>query len=577
VTETTKLSDQIADQVAEPVIAPRQHRLGFSLIWLVPIVTAMIAAGLVYRYYANLGPLITITFSSAEGLEAGRTPIKRLNVEIGRVEKIALDDTLSQVIVTARMVKDAGHYLNANTRFWVVRPRIGISGITGLQTLLSGSYIELDSSPDGEARRHFTGLDDPPLTPEGAPGIRIGLHAEEAGSVNAGSPVFYRRLKVGRVESRQLSQDGDYVKFEAFINAPYHELLNSNTRFWNASGLDVRIDTEGVAVHSESLEALATGGIAFSNPPRLQEGLPVESGSVFTLYDTRNEAETQAVESSSELLGYVLHFEESLRGLKVGAPVELRGVQIGYVADIDIQFNPQTNLVEVPVLIFIEPQRIKGLTGAKVEESLPAAVQAGMRARLQTSSLLTGALFVDLVMAPEAAPAKITQQDPYPVFPTVPSPFSQITTNTTTLLATLSALPLDELVASATRLIKDADALVRLPTDDELAAREIAGREQLDQAPLHRLVATLTRTLEGIETIVDAPQAKALPATLTQSLTQLNATLETARNLLEGDTTTSPLYFELSSALQELTRAARAVRALTETLEEKPNALIFGK
>jgi len=570
---------ELRDQVPAPRIDEPSRGPSLSLIWLVPIVTAVIALSLAYRYYVNLGPVITIVFSSAEGLEAGRTPIKRLNVEIGRVEKITLDESLNQVLVSARMVKDAEEYLNEHTRFWVVRPRIGLTGITGLQTLVSGSYIELDSTPGGTPREVFVGLEEPPLTPEGAPGIRVRLHAEEAGSVDAGSPVFYRRLKVGRVESRRLSDNGEYVEFEAFIDAPYHTQINTNTRFWNSSGFEVSLGAEGVNLRSETLEAVVSGGVSFFNPPRLRQGNPIETGALFTLYPNRHDAESQPAESALEHFGFVLHFQESLRGLKVGAPVELRGVKIGYVADIDIQYNPDTDRVEVPVLVFLEPGRIRGIENAPdIEGGFPAAVGRGWRARLQSGSLLTGSLYVELVQVPDASPAQITgSSGPYKVFPTTPSPFSQITESATRFLATLNALPLDDLVESASRLVKDADALLRVPADDELGADAIAIREQLSQAPLQQLAASMTSTLAGIDAITGSPEAQKLPTKLNESLAQLNATLKTTRNLLEGDSSVSPLYFELSNALQELTRAARAVRSLTETLEDKPNALIFGK
>ncbi|MBT8420753.1 MAG: MCE family protein, partial [Gammaproteobacteria bacterium] len=494
---------------------------------------------------------------------------------------------LRQVVVTARMVQDAENYLNNGTSFWVVRPRISLSGITGLQTLLSGSHIEMSSTvSDGETKTFFQGLEHPPLTPGGAPGLRIGLRAAEAGAVEAGSPVFYRGIKVGAVESRRLSENGKYVEFDVFIHAPHHHLVNSNTRFWNAGGIDVTANTEGLTLHSESLESLVLGGIAFMNPPRLKANVPVNSGALFTLYDTRTEAEIEPADGAMERLGYVLHFEESLRGLKVGAPVEHRGVQIGYVADIDIRYNAATGLFETPVLIFLDPQRIEWPVGTKVEDSLvtakdnlPAAVERGMRARLQTGSLLTGALFVDLALIPDAKPVRIVEMDPYPVFPTVPGPFGQITAKATAVLDTLEALPLEELVSSASQLLKDVDTLVRVPATSEIGTGTEANAvmAQRRSAPLYRFVESMTSTLAGINALIGSHEDGQLPGNIAGSLRQLDATLKSIEILLQGDVTTSPLYYEFSTALQELTHAARAIRSLTETLENNPNAIIFGK
>jgi paraquat-inducible protein B len=479
------------------------------------------------------------------------------------------------VVVSARMTNDARDYLNEQTKFWVVKPRIGLGGITGLTTLLSGSYIEMDSVPGGVPLRKFVGLERPPLTPEGAPGIRLLLRAAEAGSLDAGSPVYYRRIKVGRVEGRRLAPDGSYVEIEIFVDAPYHRLITTNTRFWNASGFDVTIGADGIEVHSETLETIVFGGVAFSNPPRLYEGSPVESDAVFTLYENQADAESQPAEGAIELYGFVLYFDESVRGLKVGAPVEYLGVKVGYVADVSIEFNPREDRVEVPVLIFLEWGRIRGISAAEdLEDRLAETVFEGLRARLQSGNLLTSQLVVELTVVPDATPAAIVETDGYPVFPTVPSAFTQIADNASNFLATLSALPLDELVESATRLIEDAGTLVRAPPSSGPGSPEAA---EIEQAPLRQLVDTMTRALAGIDAIVNSREAQRLPADLARALVRLNQTLKAAGEVLEGDATVSPLYYELSTALQELTRAARAVRVLTETLEDKPNALIFGR
>ncbi|MEN8175896.1 MAG: MlaD family protein, partial [Pseudomonadota bacterium] len=419
----------------QPVMSPPRG-IPISLVWLVPLLAVVIAVGVTFNHFNKLGPLVTITFQSAEGLEAGSTPIRFRSVQVGRVENIRLDEDLDQVVVEARMVKDAAGYLNENARFWVVRPRVGLSGISGLSTLLSGSYIEVSGvAGGGVPRRHFTGLENPPLTPEGAPGMRLRLSAQQAGSMTAGSPVFYRRVVVGRVESRRLSNDGDNVELDIFIDAPYHVLVNSNTRFWDASGFDITLDTEGVTLRSETMEAVITGGVAFSNPPRLQAGSPVTGEAVFTLYESREEAARAPAGGLADRLGLVLYFDESLHGLNVGAPVEFRGVEIGYVADISIEYSGDTREVKVPVLIFIEPHRIRGLSGAEnADEALPTAVEHGLRARLQTGSLITGQLFVELVNLDDAAPASLEQSGQYAIFPTVPSPFAEISGSASVIL-----------------------------------------------------------------------------------------------------------------------------------------------
>lgn len=559
----------------EPVTTAPKRRLSVSVIWVVPIVAAVIALWLTWRHYDSLGPLITISFKTAEGIESGRTPIRRLNVEIGRVERVDLDEELDRVIVMARMVKGSDDYLNAQTRFWVVRPRISLGGVTGLDTLLSGSYIEMDSTRGGESSVHFEGLEEPPLTPEGAPGIRLKLRAEDGGSLATGSPVYHRGLKVGRVENNRLAEDGSHVEVQIFIDAPYDLLINSNTRFWDASGFDVTFGTDGIEVTDTTLETILFGGVAFSNPPRLTESTPVDPGTVFPLYESRQEAESQPATGHAEEYGFVLYFEESVRGLRVGAPVEFLGVPVGRVEDISIEYNPLARKVEVPVLVSFEPQRISGITGnLDIEASMSEAVKRGMRARLQNSSLITGQLIVELVFLPDEPPATYGSVGPYAVLPTVQSPFTRIAMRASSFLDKLDGLPLENLITSATRLLRDADALLRVPAEGELDDATIT---QLENAPLQKLAAATTETLAGVEQLVSSPDAQRLPTKLADSLDQLDKTLRSTRRLLEGNAVESPLYFELSTALRELTNAATAVRILTETLEEKPNSVIFGR
>ncbi|VFM95552.1 MAG: paraquat-inducible protein B [Candidatus Kentron sp. G] len=579
-------------QAAEPVVTPRSNAHAFSPslpisplspIWFVPLIGVLIGLWLTYWHYSTQGLLITITFDSAEGIEASKTgrastPIKYLDVEMGRVEEIEIDpNSPRQVIIKARMLTHARDYLNDGTKFWVVRPHIGLSGISGLRTLVSGSYIEMSGAiAGGETKVSFKGLEHPPLTPSGAPGLRIGLHATKASAVERGSPVFYRGIKVGTVESRRLSKDG--VKFGAFIEAPYHDFIDANTRFWNAGGINVTVGTEGLTIHSESVEALILGGVAFSNPFPAANGSKVEPGRMFPLYKTRVQAEIQPVEGARERLGYVLYFDESLRGLKVGAPVEYRGIEIGYVADIHIRHDARASFFEMPkmpVTIFIKPNMddIKGSSADRVKEdldigqikeSLFAAVEKNrLRARLQTANLFTGALFIELAQVPGAKPARIGDgspyEKPYPVFPTVPSSLSKITA----LFNKLDKLPLEELITSASGLFDNADAFIGTPTASGVSLRE--------------LMDTMKSTLKGIDAIIGSPENGKLPVNLADSLRQLKKTLQSAEGLFQGNTALSPLSYEFSAALHEVTHAARAVRLLTETLESKPESLLFGK
>jgi paraquat-inducible protein B len=563
---------------AIPEPARKQQTRGISVIWLVPLVALLISLWLAWHHYASLGELITIRFESADGLEAGKTPVRFRNVEVGKVEKIQLDDTLTGVIVSVRMTSDTDRYLNDKTRFWVERPRIGLAGISGLGTLFSGAYIAMSTTTheDGRIVTSFTGLDEPPLTPEAVPGIRLVLTSKTGSAVSAGTPIYHKQVQVGQVESRELSSDGQVISFGIFIEAPYDTLVNSQTKFWQMGSFSVDFGPAGISLDMEPLAVLLSGGIAFDTPKHLSKSSPVMPGSSFNLYDSRDEANFNT-SASENALGFVLHFDESLRGLTIGSPVEFHGVEVGYVADISISREHKDRRLSVPVLIFIEPERFgTGNDREALQQLLQSSVRRGLRARLQTASLVTGQLFIELIIDRAAGPAIIIANEPWPEFPTIPSPFGQIIDNISAVLQKLERLEIEELVTSANLLLRDVDALVRIPDDSELGSDPEARRAALAEAPVTQMVMRVNQALEALNPILESDGARNLPDDLGRSMRQLNNSLVLVKRLLEGDSARSPLYYEISTTLEELKRAAQSIRTLTETLDEKPNALIFG-
>ena len=562
---------------AIPEPAQKKPLRGISVIWLVPLVALLISLWLAWHHYASLGELITIRFESAEGLEAGKTPVRFRNVEVGKVEKIQLDDKLTGVIVSVRMTSDTDRYLNEKTRFWVERPRIGLGGISGLGTLFSGAFIAMSTTAhDGRVVTGFTGLDEPPLTPEQVPGIRLVLTSKTGSAVSAGTPVYHKQVQVGQVESRELSGDGQSVSYGIFIEAPFDALVNSETRFWQMGSFSVDFGAGGISLDMEPLTVLLSGGIAFDTPKHLRKSTSVLPGSSFNLYDSRDEANFNT-SASENALGFVLYFDESLRGLTIGSPVEFHGVEVGYVADISISREQQKRRLSVPVLIFIEPDRFgTGNDKEALRRLLERSVRRGLRARLQTASLLTGQLFIELVFNRDAEKAAIVASEPYAEFPTVASPFGQIIDNVSSVLQKLESLEIEELVTSTNTLLKDINALVRVPGESELGDDPEARRAALAEAPVTQMVTRINQTLEALTPILESEGARNLPDDIGRSMRQLNSTLVLVKRLLEGDSARSPLYYEISTTLLELKRAAQSIRTLTETLDEKPNALIFG-
>ena len=303
-----------------------QRRLG--LVWVIPIVAALIGAYLAYDAISSRGPTITIAFETAEGLTAGKTKLRYRNVDIGSVDSIAISDDLSHVIVTCSMDKASGRHLNENTRFWVVRPRIGAGGISGLGTLVSGAYIALGGSEkESERVRHFTGLDSPPVESADAPGLKLVLHTDGLRGIDVGSPVLYRQEKVGAIERHQLAKDGETVEIDVYVQPEYRNLVGSNSRFWNASGVAVKAGVGGVDVQTESLVALLAGGIAFDTPGK-GEPEKLEHGAKFWLHASRTDME----ESDFRYGGLALVVEApELGGLKVGDRVYYREEPVGAV------------------------------------------------------------------------------------------------------------------------------------------------------------------------------------------------------------------------------------------------------
>lgn len=533
-----------------PEVEVRPAR-GISSLWLIPLVAAVIGAWLVYRHFSEQGPMITLTFETASGLEAGRTPIKYKDVEVGRVQQVALSEDLSRIEVTARMDKDIAGHLNQGTRFWVVRPRVDTTGVSGLNTLISGAYIAMEPG-DGEPRYHFQGLEEPPITPADTPGLHLILTADSAGSIGVGSPVYYKRLAVGRVEDRKLDFEDGRFEFSIFIEAPYNRLINSNTRFWNASGISLSLNAEGFQVRTESLEALVLGGITFENIATTAPSQPVADGTLFTLYPDRNSIRDAAF---AEKQYFVLHFQDSVRGLKPGAPVEYRGVRLGQVSDVSLVYDPQRDALSLPVLIELELERLT--QGRSTDQSAMAALQAlvrqGLRAQLAIGSLLTGQLYIALDIHPDAPAAEIVQQQPYPELPTVASPLDQITSSATRILAKIEDLPLEALLQSATGLVG-----------------QLQGWLQAEDT--RQLPANLNRTLGDIQRLT-----RNLDEQIDRTAKQLRGTLAGSDTLLSSVGPDSPLYYELTRTLRELTQATRRVRDLAEQLKDDPQSLLFGK
>ena len=516
-----------------PVTRPPR---GFSPVWVIPIIAALLGLYLVYKHYSEEGPKITVRFDTAEGIIAGKTPVLCRSVSIGTVGAVTLTKDLKGVVVMLDMTREADNLLTDDTQIWVVRPRYGGSGISGLGTIVSGSYLELQPGISQHPRRTFTGLENPPITPPGVPGLHFTLISDAAGGLNPGSSIIYKGNTVGSIESRTFHPETGQVEFGAFIHEEFANLVTKETHFWNASGIDLQVGADGFKLRTGTLESLISGGVTFSAPENnhARHDQP-PNGSVFKLYESFSAANSNTV---NPVLPYLLLFTESVRGLSVDAPVEFRGVRLGTVMGISFNYLPNDPEHRVPVLIKIDPALLIGLPSddfSVAEEFMTSNVKNGLRASLKTGNLLTGQLYVDLDFAKDAPPAEIVNMQGYAVLPTISGGLGQLEEKVSALLDKFQALPIDKTIANL---------------NDALGA--------------------VHGTLQNLDTLLASKDTQALPGSLRDSLTELQKTLA-------GYNGKSDFYQNLSGTLRQLDDTLRSLRGVTDTLERKPNSLLFGK
>lgn len=506
-------------------------------IWVVPAVAVLIGIWLAVQTVLEKGPTVTISFKTGEGLEAGKTKIKFKDVDIGIVKSVVLSKDYTRVVATAELTRDTANMLVDDTRFWVVRPRVAGGSVSGIGTLLSGAYIGMDIGRGKDARRDYTGLETPPVFASDVPGRQFVLRAADLGSVDVGTPIYFRRLQVGQVTSFELDKDGSGVTLHVFINSPYDRYVNADSRFWQASGLDVTLSTDGLKVNTQSLVSMLIGGLAFETPAASLSWAQAPANTGFTLFQTRAEAlrvHERIVET------YVFNFTGSVRGLAVGAPVEFRGISIGEVAAINTRFDPVTRQISIPVEVNLYPERFtsrfesgpkKGRMTNDPKALANFLVANGLRAQLRTGSLLTGQLYVALEFFPDAKKASIDWSRTPPEMPTTPSG-----------LASLQ------------------DSINRIMT-------------RIDKLPIEQLTASAQHTLDNTSLLMQNLNTQVVPQAAT-TLAAARAALEAAHStLLPG----SGLQQDTTEAIRELTRTAASFRGLADYLQEHPEALLRGK
>jgi len=515
----------------------------FSTVWIVPIVALIIGAVLIYQSFSQRGPTIQISFKSAAGITAGKSVVKYKDMEVGKVKDVRFNDDLQSVIVTAELNKEMKPYLTDKTRFWVVHARLSANSVEGLDTLISGAYIGMEPQKNGRPTSTFQGLQNPPVLVDGSKGKRFILEADDRGSLQQGSPVYYKKLQAGTVISTKLSPDGKKVLIEIFVRKPYSDLITDTTHFWDSSGIDATIGPDGVEIRTASLTAILSGGISFDNFQAFGRGKSVQAGHHFILFKDRKEA--QKITYTRELYFWV-YFQDSIRGLKEGAAVEFRGVKIGEVVNFFLVGDAKTAQFKIPVLIKIEPERFtiegreKNASIGLDEKIFANLVAKGLRAQLQSSSLITGNLLIDLNFYPDAEPAKIHKENGLYVIPSIPATLETLKSNLQSILERVAAIPFEEIG-------KKIDTILSQLKDQSIPA--------LNQS-------------------VTQVNAKLLPS-FTKLIESGNETVEEMRkNYIDAN---ADIHRRMLKLLDEITRTSRSVRNLTDYLERHPESILRGK
>ncbi len=546
------MSEPATNPPSTPAISPELRAAQrWNIVWVVPILALVLGAWMIYRNFSSQGPVAYVRFETADGLSAGKTEIRCRSVRVGVVKALNLADDLNSVIVAVELNPELGGLLRKGTRFWVVRPRVSATDVSGLGTLITGAYLELDPGPpNGPEANHYDGLETPPATSRDIPGLRIVLTANQAGSLTAGSALYYRGFEVGRIENRKLDMLGEQLTYDAFIREEFSDLVKENTRFWNTSGIDISGGADGFKLRTPSLQALVAGGATFGLPEGTHPGPPAKDGATFTLFSNEEAANSAAFNPT---MRFVLLFEQSVRGLQVGAPVEYRGIPIGRVAGISFDYSPMADDSRIPVLIELDPSLLRREAAEKISkpdsEYLKDAVQRGLRAALKTGSLLTGALYVDLDYYKHPMPAELSTVGEFSSIPTISSGLAQLETKLGAILDKIEQLPLE-------------DAMRKIATAaDEAATTAAESRKALKEIEL--TAASLTRTL-------DSPEFAKLPKDLRGTLAALEKSVASIGpdGAIQGD---------LLRTLDELRAALRAVNQVSTAIDENPDSLIFGR
>lgn len=536
----SKQAASVQDRVTASSLPEPEKKKGRwrpSLIWLIPAVALLIALSLAVKAVLDTGPKINVSFRTAEGLVAGKTTVRYKQVDIGLVRQIDLSEDHSHVIAQIELRKDASNFAAKDSRFWVVRPRIGASGVTGIDTLLSGAYIEVDGGKTADKQTEFNGLEVPPVVASDVPGKVFFLKAQDLGSLDIGAPIYYRRINVGQITAFKLSNDGKQVELQTFIQAPYDKFVTTDARFWQASGVDVTLNASGFNLNTQSLASIVAGGIAFGYPEHATTASAAADQSSFTLWDSRSDA---LKEPDGRPRSIVMYFDHSLRGLSAGAPIDFMGIEIGNVTSINAEFDANYTQMRMRVDALIYPSRLaNGLALDPEGDIFKHFIQRGWRAQMRTGNLLTGQNFIAFDKFPKAKVATLKMHSNGTAeVPTTPTELSGLQAQVSQIADKVSKFPLVEI------------------GDD-----------------VRKTLNNMNTTIASTDKLVKQLDSKVAPG-MQATLDDVRKTMQSTESVLSSD---APMQQDVRRALQQMTRAAASLQLMADYIEQHPESIIRGK
>lgn len=523
--------------------AIRKEKISWSPVWLIPLIALLIAAWLGFRAWEASGAMVTIEFPEASGIREGKTEVRYKDVRVGLVKDIQLKDDLQKVLVQVEIAPDMSDHLSGNSRFWVVEPRVTLSGVSGLNTLVSGVYIAMDPGAPGKAKRHYVGLESAPSIGSSDEGTSFRLNAAGLKSLNIGAPVYYRQVKVGEVTSYRLDASNDRVEVRIFVTAPYDKLVKTSSQFWNVSGLGVELDAQGFRASMPSLASLVAGGVAFHTVGQ-QSAEPASADQLFKLYDSEREMRLGQYDVAYE---YRLDFSGSVRGLRTEAPVEIRGIKVGEVTTID--YDPERE--DIYVWVSLYPQMLQQgelLSKTELNEILKAEIAEGLRAQLKTANLLTGSLYVDLVKLPDTE-GRWQEAQGAVILPTASGEYEVLTRQLSSLMSKLEDFPLAKIGDNAALSLEHLSSLL-----GDLQQRQVV-------AKVDDTLVSLGDGAKELQPVLEAAH---------QSLGYLDQALLNLNSTLAPD---SVLQFKLIELMEQIDRTAGSVGNLADELRRNPSSI----